>query len=738
MTTAPIPFRQTAVTAAMLAATALFASPGVSAQATDAPAADKPTKLDTVIVTAERRSESVKQVPSSVTALGGSRLEELGAARIDDFVGMVPGLAFAGGRPGYRQLILRGISSGGDQQSATVGTYIDEVPVGSSTSLAGGARVKPDLDAFDLDRIEVLRGPQGTLYGANSLGGLLKYVTAQPDPKHFSGFGRLEVMSVAHGGTGEGINAGLNAPFSADSALRINVYSRKEPGYIDNLDPVIGRKDVNDLRSSGARLSYAIRLTADFSIRLSAMSQRFSSGGEPTEDVSLSTGQPVYGRYQQSRYTPENSKQSFDLYSITMDWNIAGGKLLSVTSRNKVDFVRRQDWTYYDGLGQVDPDVPLSNERDTFATTKTTQEFRYTSPKSDTFEWMLGAFWTREKSNPLSEERGYTDQNTVAPPPNDLFFSDDLRGSYTQKAVYGNARYYFSPKFDLGFGLRVTRDRTSATDKLGGMFGEGDFQLDQSSSFTSFMLAPRYRLDKNTMIYARAASASRPGGPNALTADGVALGAARTFDPDKLTSYESGIKSTSADGRFGFDLSAFYIDWKDIQIRSTVGTFAFIGNGGKAKSQGLEASFNYLPTEDLTLNLNAALTDAKLVNDAPAVGGLAGDRLPNSARFTAALSADYEFASIGTSRAYFGAAVRHVGERFENFVRGRTRDRLSMPAYDTLDLRAGLRWDTWDLNFYVKNATDTHVVETLTTNFMPVAAAIGRPRTLGMFMTLRY
>jgi|LauGreDrversion4_2_1035121.scaffolds.fasta_scaffold05524_5 iron complex outermembrane receptor protein len=731
------PFQPSAIVAAL----ALLASAGVSAQtpsSAESAAGNDASKPEVVVVTAERRSENVKQVPSSVTAVSGARLEDIGAARIDDFVSLVPGLNFVGGRPGTRQLILRGISSGGDQQNATVGTYIDEVPIGSSTALNGGAKIKPDIDVFDLERLEVLRGPQGTLYGANSLGGLLKYVTVVPDAKRFSGFGRTEVMSVAHGGNGWGINAGLNVPLGETAALRVSAFYRTEPGYVDNLDPDIGRKDVNDLKTRGVRLSYAIRPTADFGIRLAALSQAFNTGGGPTEDVALATGLPVLGRYKQTRYTPEPSRQDFDLYSVTLDWNVAGGKLLSVTSYNKTKYQQQQDWTPYDGLGQVDPSVQLASETDRFGTRKTTQELRYTSPRSSRFEWMIGAFWTREESTLLLVERGLTSQGVVAPAPFDLLFLDDLRGTYTQKALYSNARYYVLPNFDIGVGLRLTRDSTRATDQLGGLFAGGSYNLEQSSSFTSFMLAPRYKIDDRTMVYARVANASRPGGPNSISPAGIAAGASKSFNPDKLTSYEAGVKTTSADGRFGLELSAFYIDWRDIQIRSTVNTFAYIGNGGKAKSQGLEASVAMQPVDGLSLGLNAALIDATLESDAAAVGGLKGDVLPNSPRFSASASADYEFAGIGASRAYVGAALRYLGERRENFVRGRSRERLSLPAFNTLDLRAGLRWNTWDLNFYVKNATDTHVVETLTTNFFPTAATIGRPRTAGAFVNMRY
>ncbi len=744
-----IPFQRTAPASAALLATLIFssaASAQASASAPSTPASgaaqraadDDVVGLQTVVVTADRRSENIKRVPSSITAISGDDLEKTGAARIDDFVNLVPGLNFVGTRPGDRQLTLRGISSGGDQQSATVATYIDDVPVGSSNSNGLGARNKPDLDAFDLERIEVLRGPQGTLYGANSLGGLLKYVTVQPDPGSFQGFGRVEAMSASGGGTGFGANVGFNAPLSSTSAIRVTAFDRKEPGYIDNVNPAIGRKNVNDLHSSGARISYAAKPIAGLDIRLSAMTQEFKAGGESTEDISLPGGQPVIGNGKQNRYTPENSNQRFSLYSLSMDLDVAGGKLLSVTSYNQTRATRAIDWTAVDGMGAVDPSVPLAHEVIGPSTKKFTQELRYTSPRSDVLEWMTGVFWTRERSTLPDLEVGWTDQGVIAPAPNDNIFSYDLLSKFTEKAVYGNVRYYFSKSFDVAAGLRYTSDESQNHTMQGGLFGSGEtLDIHQSEHFTSFMLSPRYLIDKQTTAYGRVASASRPGGVNGLPPSAVAAGGQDTFGPDKLTSYELGLKTSTVDGRFGLDLALFYVDWKDIQLRTTVNDNSFISNGGKAKSSGLEATLSARPIEGLNLGMNAAWTTARLTVDAPGVGGVAGERLPNSAKLTAGFTADYEFGEMSGGRPYVGGALRHVGDRLENFVIGHQRPRITAPAYDTLDLRAGMRWQAWDLNFYVKNATNERVVETVTTNFTPASATIDRPRTIGMFLTYR-
>lgn len=697
-----------------------------------------PSDLQPIIVTADRRTESIKKVPSSITAISGEDLEATGAARIDDFASSVPGLNFVGTGPGDRQLILRGISSGGDQQSATVATYIDDVPVGSSNSNGLGSRNKPDLNAFDLERIEVLRGPQGTLYGANSLGGLLKYVTARPDPTSLQGFGRVEAMALSGGGTGFGLNAGFNAPLSQSSALRLTAFDRREPGYVTNANPAIGRDRVNDIRADGIRLSYAAQPIDGLNVRLSGMSQKFDAGAESAEDISLPGGNPTIGDFKQNRYTPEGDKQTFSLFSLSVDYDLAGGKLLSVTSFNKIQSTQGIDWTVIDGMGNNDPSVPLAHEVIVPSTGKTTQELRYTSPRSDVLEWMAGVFWTRERTNFLDNESGLTDLNTIAPPPNDNFFSDNLSSTFTEKAVYGNVRYYFTKSFDIAAGVRYTKDTLGEIAVQGGLFGSGaTLNVNQAEQFTSFMVSPRYLIDRDTMVYARIASASRPGGINELPPSAVAAGGQIDFAPDKLTSNELGLKTSTADHRLGMDLAMFYVDWNSIQIRTTVNNNSFIGNGGKAKSQGLEATFSARPADRLNLGLNAAWTQASLLADAPGVGGLSGDTLPNVAKLTAGFSADYEFAEISGGRPYLGTSARHVGERLENFVFDRTRPRLTMPAYTTLDLRGGMRWQDWDVNAYVKNATNEKIIETVTTNFSPATATLGRPRTIGFFVTYR-
>src|SRR3954471_7971517 len=185
-----------------------------------------------IIVTAQKRSERLLDVPQSVSVISGESLENSHAQRLSDYLTRVPSANVVEGQAGQSRIVLRGINTGG--VGATVTTYIDETPFGSATSLANGGGLPPDLDPFDLSRVEVLRGPQGTLYGANSLGGLVKYVTVGPDPRAFNAAGELGIEDVAHGDTSWWARAAANVPVSSDAAVRLSGFYRRDPGYIDD------------------------------------------------------------------------------------------------------------------------------------------------------------------------------------------------------------------------------------------------------------------------------------------------------------------------------------------------------------------------------------------------------------------------------------------------------------------------------------------------------------------------
>ena len=325
------PARRVALTATCSLALAMPFS--ATAQTTQAPEEASPQDI---VVTANKRAERLKDVPASITAISAEALVGRGANGFEDYAAKSPGLninnASAGG--GLNQISIRGVTTGGGG-NPTVGFYIDDAPFGSSTNLGGGAIFAPDLDPSDLARIEVLRGPQGTLYGAGSMGGLIKFVTQSPNFDQFSGRIQVDGNQVDGGGTGYGVRAAANIPLSGNLGLRVSGFDRWDPGFVD--DAARDARNVNGARFVGGRASLAWRINDDWSIRASALIQHQSGHGTSTEDFDLATGKLLYGDLRQVRAPGTGAlRATYNLYDVRIEGHLGWADLVSATSYGKL------------------------------------------------------------------------------------------------------------------------------------------------------------------------------------------------------------------------------------------------------------------------------------------------------------------------------------------------------------------------------------------------------------------
>jgi outer membrane receptor protein involved in Fe transport len=706
------------------------------------------TTLDTVVVTANKRSERLQDVPMAVTALAGDQLDRESAQSFADYAAKVPGLNIISQGPGQTQLVLRGITSGANTANATVGTYIDDTPYGSSTVYAAGSVLTPDIDPDDVERIEVLRGPQGTLYGSNTLGGLIKFVTTPPNSQMFAG--RLQVggSSVSGGGNGFDTHGMVNLPLVRDKlALRINAYSRKDPGYIDNV--ATGQKDVNDANVRGGRAQLLWTPADNISLRLSALAQNLGSdalanGGVDVDPVTL---KPIYGDLKQSR-APGTGQFDvrYRLYDASLNAGFDWATLVSSTSYSTLDKNGNGDVTAAYGpiinpaLGLANGGYSIDNP---MTLGKFTQELRLQSPEDQTLEWRVGVFYTREHTTNVQDVRSF-DATTGAPIDLPLTLGHIAVGPavFTEWAGYGDVTWHAGSQFSLLLGARYTRDRTTFTQTGNGILvGDTDFTIKGSDNPTTFLINPSFKFSDNLMAYGRIASGFRPGGPNVGVPPG--LGAPVTFGPDKLVSYELGLKSSMLDKRMTVDVAGFYINWSQIQLTSFAGGFSFLGNGGKARSQGVEASWQYAAVAGLLLSANATWTDAKLsANAPPGLYGFKGDRLPYVPKWNANLGVDYDFPIAGGWSGFVGGSYRFVGSRVTDFavVPG---PRFEVPSYHGVDLRAGFNYDNWTFKAYVKNLTDSRGIsslgsETTDPRAAPFGAVYVTPRTVGVSASVSF
>lgn len=691
-----------------------------------APALADTASIETVVVTASKRAEAIKDVPMAVTAISGDELSKLHATNFADFIDHVPGMTFVASDPGHTQLILRGVNAGG--VGSTVGTYLDETPYGSSSALANGVITTPNLDTFDIQRVEVLRGPQGTLYGASTLGGLLKFVTNAPDPTGFAAAAELGGNAVDQGGTGWDAKAMVNVPLSDNAAIRATGYVTRDAGFID--DPVLAEKNVNDVKSQGGRVSMLWELSKVFSIRATALFQDMKSDASFSQDMVPDpvtgglTFKPLFGPLEQGRLADEYSAVRYRLYNATADYDLGWAALTSATSYG----------TFNDHLLGDDTNIFGLFVPQMLGQKKFTEEARLASPTGRAFEWLAGIYYTNESA----ELR----QNLTVTPDSPPIAFVQLDSRYVETAGFVNATYHFSPAFDLSVGGRLSHDSQSAFE-----FGLASANGASDENVFTWSVAPLWHVTDNVTAYARIAKGWRPGGPNALPPK--TKGVPPTYGADSLIDYELGVKSAFLDGRLSLDADVFHIDWSNIQLLTVIDNFGVNGNGGTAQSDGFEWNANWIPVDNLNLALSGAYTDARLTSDTgPLVGGVKGAGLPYSPKWSTFFDADYTFASIGAFKPFVGLSWQYIGERESGYDPSHGGQRM-LPSYSTIDLRAGVDYDRWSLALYGKNLGDERgITDVGATGSFAAAQAAGvpfqhtvptaafiQPRTVGLTLT---
>jgi iron complex outermembrane recepter protein len=729
-----------AVLAALGAAGPLLSQESAALDATPATDSDA---LATIVVTAEKREEPLKDVPMSVTALGGDSLDKLQARDFSDYAALVPGLSITSSQPGLTRLTLRGQNSGG--VGSTVAVYMDESPFGSSTALLNGSIITGDFDTWDLQRIEVLRGPQGTLYGANSEGGLLKFVSTAPELGKFSGEAEVNGESVSNGGDGGAVRAVVNLPIGDKLALRVSGYDQDVAGYID--DPSLGKKDLNDGHKEGGRAALLWAPTDDLSIRLTATSQQSKYDGTNTVDVDPVTLQTEHGDLTQQRTLGEPSEAKYENYNATIDWNTGLFNVLSTTSYGRLDFDYVTDATslqaapgvtYGDALGGIG-----LYEDNNAGLEKFTQEIRLVSPSTNQLEWQVGGYYTHETGALLQHVVGVELPSTAAGNPfAGVLETVVLDSTYKEWAGFANLTYHFNSQFDVQAGGRYSSNTQSATENIGGpLYGAATaFTIPSSGDVFTYSFAPRWHVDANTMVYARVATGYRPGGPNA---EPIAPppGFPKEYGADKTVNFELGVRSTQLDGRLSIDVAAFHVDWKDIQLFETVDNLGVNANGGKARSQGVEWTFAYVPVHGLTLSWTGAYTDAKLTSPAPAVNGNPGDPLPYAPKWGTSLDGEYDWDLTANLKGFVGAAWSYVGTRSTDFASTPADGQLELPSYNTFEARVGVENKHYRVMLYGKNLGDKRGISSYVDTGAPGPAGeltIIQPRTIGVTLTAKF
>jgi len=724
---------------ASAAVLALAISPAVhAAPPPAAPAAASDTSdASEIVVTAQKRSERLQDVAASVSVVSTADLVKQGAVGFADYARQVPGLTFTSTRAGNTQIVLRGISTGASQPGSTTGFYVDEAPVGSVNAYTGGNGITPDLDPSDLAQVEVLKGPQGTLYGAGAVGGLLKFSTAAPSLSHFEGSASAGINTVGGGGTGYSVRGMLNVPVVSDTlAVHGSAFYRHDAGYIDNVNPLFNKNNVNDAKIRGGRAVVAAKLAPNVSLNLSAILQDTTANGSNTIDVDAATLKPIYGDQKQSRFTQEKSETRLRLYNATLKADLGKVDLVSSTTYQLLyDYIVGDgSRSYGAALGGLGIRVPTFKH-----TARWSEEARASSNglANGFLDLQAGFYWTHESDTNQIPGFETFSQATGAPVTFPQIAIASINSTYEEYSGFANARIHIGEKFDILGGLRYSHDKqTYLQDYQGLLVGPRTITPGGAKDdVTTWLVSPRYKISDDLMVYGRVATGYRPGGPNPAPPTTVAV-VPLTFQPDKLTQYEVGFKAQTLDHALTVNAALFYTDWNNIQIQTSGGGFNYLVNGGAARSKGGELTLRYQPVHGLVFGANVNYTDAKLHGPAPAAGGLDGDRLPYIPHWAGALTADYSVPLGGSMKGTFGGTLNYTGSRSSDYS---NKFPKHLPSYATFDLRAGLDFGRVTVSAFAKNLGDKRAIlvtgqEGLAASNTPGAfysAAIIQPRTIG-------
>jgi iron complex outermembrane recepter protein len=661
---------------------------GIAALAVSTPAfaqdaAEEEIEGNEIIVTATKRSETIQDVPFSINAQTAAQMQKTGATSIEDISRSVAGLTVQNLGPGQSQVSIRGVSAGQvvrDQPGVKeqVGVYLDESVV--SLSL-----FTPDFDLFDLNRVETLRGPQGTLFGSGSVGGTVRYITNQPDTRRTSGTIEAGVSTLKGGSEGYNVKGMVNVALSDSAALRVVGYGEKFGGFIDAIGPAAG-KDVNDGRRFGFRASLKAELAPGITLTPRIVHQDVKADGFNRQDVynfyisPLADPANVIPERTQYLKLREQFRDKTTLADLTADFELSDAvTFTSVTSYIKRDILVSRDASALTGSVYVSfaGDEPAagggaalsSNLRDNTDLKQWTQEVRLSSAGNSPLQWVVGGFYSnvnrtyaQRLPTPGADAFSQLFLDTVDPGtpvsatyngfPADSPYNADIPYDIEQFAVFGEASYR-TGAFKLTAGARYYDFKESRDFISGGIFSNGDTFLGDktSSNGVSPRLIASYDVNDDVTVNLQASKGFRlggvndplnlplcddgePGGPDAAT-----YGNRPDYNDETLWNYEAGVKAST--GVFTFNAAAFYNEIKNLQVTADAGSCSsrIVFNVPKAHSQGVEVEMTARPVPGLELSVNSSLISSKFDSSVTDAGGAViagmrdGNRLPTVPKF---------------------------------------------------------------------------------------------------------
>ncbi|MDB6083161.1 MAG: TonB-dependent receptor [Gammaproteobacteria bacterium] len=753
-----------------------------SAVASDAVAAADNTGLEEITVTAEKFKSTIQNTPISISALSGDQLAAAGLTRIQDIAHEIPGLSMRSAGPGLTEYDARGLASNGGA-APTVGFYLDEIPL-SPPALSQSGKVVIDPDLYDVERVEVLRGPQGTLYGSGSMGGTVKVITNQPKLGVFEGSVQ-GTGSYTDGGSGNySGNLMLNLPLGDKMALRVVLSDLYRSGWIDNITVspfpvslststqgnVLGTpvtnifRKANDERLSSARVSLLYKPTDDLSILATGFIQSLHLGGYDLLDGSPNSATPsrVYNAHYEAFPLREGVRDDISIFGITVNANVGFADLTSATAYWSRLGVQTQDasesiyWSNHGGTSLV-PNV--YTERD--PSHQFSQEIRLTSHDTGALHWVAGAFYSELHS--VWNEIGLSPLNVTPAVPDGAYFISWNPYTVKQTALFADGSYKITDQWKLSAGVRWYTYKSEQDEYSWGLDGPNltppAASLITTASDKGFN--PRvdlsYMPNQDLTVYSTISKGFRPGGANQILPPALCGNSGTLkFGPDSAWNYEIGEKAKFLDNWLTVNADIYYIKWTGVQQVLTLPCgYQFYNNAGDGRSFGPELEINAKLTNELTASLSAAYTDAKITSPnasytsflskiaafpdgvtppCPTTSGGCTAPIMNVVKDTASLSLSYATTVMGDYQLTARIADAFIGPSYDvayYFA-------YKLPSYNLVNARVGLGHGAWSTDLFVDNLTNKVALMTANnTSFQfnipqVVRYTTNQPRTVGI------
>lgn len=754
-------YRNTPLAAAILAA--LYPAVGNTQQR-----ASDSTRLEEVTVTATRRELNLQDVAQSVSALSTADIEKHAFVSLDDVMGALPSAHLVNLMPGRNSVVMRGITTGSSEYytDSQVAVYLDDQPMTSISQ-------QVDVRLIDIERIEVLPGPQGTLFGSSSQSGTLRYITNKPDFAGHSSQVDAEFGTTKGGEESYDVSGHVNIPISDNFAIRAVGFYADEGGYVDNVlgsnlagtsdNADVVEKNFNDYVAKGGRLAARWQISPQWEASTSLISQHSSADGSWDSD-------PVVGDFKVVRFLDEFRNDDWYQASTSIKGDLGFAELSITGSYFDRDIVYEWDnMTYenwrtayygrYVGLGIYDTDYLNGATFNDQKQNRWTYEVRLTSKGESRFQWMAGAFyedvydwWHYGASVPnlTSTPAWYTAQSyaytyayyTLYPlADTDIYYSNIFEKSVRQKAVFGELTYDLTDKWSVTGGARWFEYKRHEFESFEVPKGLPLFDFDADGNFflmdptlssgkdqdTVFKLATQYHFDEDRMAYLLYSEGFRLGGKNSTRAAQFG-GYPAAYKPDRLQNYELGLKSKWFDDRVLFNLSLFYMEWTDIQLSDdgggendpwwVRGTY----NGGKAETKGVEFNGKWAVNGNLTFEGGAFFAEPEFTEDTfgPDYTIFKGSPMPDSPEEKYWVAGEYRFpgALFGSGEFWTRMSYSYVGKQWNTLTAIRTNNRDQIvPSSSTATLQLGFSSDNgWDAALVVRNLFDSKGVGYLSTS----------------------